>query len=266
MSERPPLRMLHTSDVHLGSYDTLSTERHHRRRAIVEDMFRRVIDLALRERVDFMVIAGDFFDSAGVRDDTLRFAGEQISRLDVPVVLVPGNHDHVGPGSVYDRIDLTGMAENLVIMRSPDGEIVRPHGLDVEVWGRSHTELDDDFAPIEGAPMRGDAAWHIGVAHGHYIHEQALMTGNFHIYEDHMKPLDYDYVALGHWEVQARVSAGEVVAAYSGAPEGLAGVRRRRVLVADLEANGSVQLTSHSLEDEPPLRHDEIPFLVGLKA
>ncbi len=264
MSERPPLRLLHTSDVHLGAYDRVDNERNQKRRAMVEEMFSRVIDVGLRERVDFMVIAGDFVDNAGVRDDTLRFAAEQVARLEAPVVLVPGNHDHVGPGSVYDRTDLTVVAQNLRIMRSPEGETMRLEGLEVEIWGRSHTELDPDFAPIEGAPMRGDAPWHIGVGHGHYIHDQALMTGNFHIYREHIEPLDHDYVALGHWEVQARVAGGNVVAAYSGAPEGLAGVKRRRVLVADLERGGSVRLTSHSLADGPALSHDEIPFLEGV--
>ncbi len=264
MSNRPPLRMLHTSDVHLGAYDRVDNERNQKRRAMVEEMFGRVIDVALRERVDFMVIAGDFFDNAGVRDDTLSFAAEQIARLEVPVVLVPGNHDHVGPGSVYDRMDLTAVAQNLRIMRSPDGETMQPEGLNVEIWGRSHTEQDPDFAPIEGAPMRGDAAWHIGVGHGHYIHAEALTTGNFHIYREHIEPLDHDYVALGHWEVQARVAGGGVLAAYSGAPEGLAGVKRQRVLIADLEQDGRVRLTSHSLNDGPALSHDEIPFLEGV--
>ena len=263
MPERPSLRFLHTSDVHLGAYERVDTERHRQQRATMHEMFGRVIDLGLRERVDFMVIAGDFFDSTAVREDTLHFAAEQIARLEAPVVLVPGNHDHVGPGSVYDRVDLPALAQNLRIMRAPAGETVRLDGLDVDLWGRSHTEQDPDFAPLAGAPARGDAAWHIGVAHGHYIHERALLTGSFHIRQEQIAVLDFDYLALGHWEVQARVDGGDVLAAYSGAPQGLAGIDRRRTLIVDLVEDGSVRLASHSLEDGPEIAHGEIPFLQG---
>jgi len=227
-------------------------------------MFRGVIDLGLSEHVDLMVIAGDFFDSAYVQAETMRFAADQIARLEAPVVVVPGNHDHVGPGSVYDRMDLAAVAQNLIITRDPAGESVLLDSLGIEVWGRSHTEQDPDFAPLAGAPPRNGAPWHIGVAHGHYIHPQALLSGSFHIFKEDFRGLDFDYVALGHWEVQARVDGGDVTAAYSGAPEGMIGVERRRALIVDLEASGDVRLSSHSLVRDDRLDHADIPLLGGM--
>jgi len=102
---RKELKFLHTSDVHLGAYDHSKAERTMERRQEMHDTFRAVIDLSITERVDFMVIAGDFFDNARVQEDTMQFAGEQLARVPGPVILLPGNHDHVGPGSVYDRLD-----------------------------------------------------------------------------------------------------------------------------------------------------------------
>ena len=261
---RPPLRLLHTSDVHLGAYETRDTEHDISRRTEMREMFRRVIDLGLREHVDLMVIAGDFFDHAHVQEETMRFAADQIARLEAPVVLVPGNHDHVGPGSVYDRMDLAALAKNLVITRDPAGESVLLESLGVEVWGRSHTEQDPDFAPLAGAPARNDAPWHIGVAHGHYIHPRALLSGSFHIFKEDFGGLDFDYVALGHWEVQSRVDGGDVTAAYSGAPEGMIGIERRRALIVDLVASGDVRLSSHSLMSDDQLDHADIPLLGGM--
>ena len=102
--------MMHTSDVHLGAYDYGSggeqRDHHHER-------FIRVIDVGIRENVDFTVIAGDFFDNARVFEDTLQFAADQIARIKSPVVIGPGNHDHVGPNSVYDRLDFAAHAPNL---------------------------------------------------------------------------------------------------------------------------------------------------------
>ena len=263
MPVRPPLRILHTSDVHLGAYESGVAERDRERQSAVREMFRRVIDLGLRERVDCMLIVGDFFDHARVRDDTLHFAAEQVARLEAPVVLVPGNHDHVGPGSLYDRIDLTALASNLVLMRAPEGETVRPGGLEVELWGRSHTEQDRDFAPMTGAPPRDGAPWRIALAHGHYLRSLDPPLGSYPIRREEISAQDFDYVALGHWEQQTRVDGGGVPAAYSGAPEGLAGIERRRALIVDLEEDGAVRLHSHSLDGGPTLPEGEIPLVEG---
>ena len=134
-ARRRPLRVLHTSDVHLGAYDRGSGRDSGHLREAVEANFRAVIDVGLRERADLVLIAGDFFDNARVNEETLRFAAEQIARAEVPVVIGPGNHDHVGENSVYDRLDLTALAQNLRIQRAEEGETTAIEELDVEVWG-----------------------------------------------------------------------------------------------------------------------------------
>jgi DNA repair exonuclease SbcCD nuclease subunit len=261
---RRELKFLHTSDVHLGAYDHSTGESTLRRRQEMHDTFRAVIDMTIIERVDFMVIAGDFFDNARVQEETLHFAGEQLARVPAPVVIAPGNHDHVGPNSVYDRIDLTELAPNLRLMRRPEGESVTLEHINVELWGRSHTEQDPNFTPFNDAPGRGDAEWHIGIGHGHFLHPMSADHSSYHIYEDHFAALDHDYFALGHWEQQTRVAAGNGLAAYSGAPDGLAGHTGGRVLMVHLERDGNVRLVSHPLrEGAERLDHNEIPYLEG---
>ena len=261
---RRALCFLHTSDIHLGAYDHSQQERSVRRRNEMHETFEAVIDLSIEAGCDFMIIAGDFFDNARVREDTMEFAGRQLARVPGPVVLLPGNHDHVGTGSVYDRLDLTSLAPNLVLMREPDGETVTLPGLGVELWGRSHVEAD--FSPFADAPMRGDADWHIGIGHGHFLHPRAGSHGSYHIYEEHLAVLDHDYIALGHWEQQTRVAAGDnTVAAYSGAPDGLAGKTGGAVLLVHLDPNGGVRLESHPVQDHREfLHHDDLPLLEGV--
>lgn len=258
---RRPLRVLHTSDVHLGFYDhgsgAAEAQREHMHRA-----FSRVIDVGLREHIDLLLIPGDFFDNARVHIETMRFAAAEIARLEATTVILPGNHDHVGRGSVYDRLELTELAQNLVIMRDPRGEYVELPDLDVEIWGRSHVEDGRPLLPFEGAPARRDAGWHIGMGHGHFVHPKSGNHPSYHIREEHLAGLDHDYVALGHWEQQRRVAAGQVLAAYSGAPDGI-GSQGGRVLIADFQADGEVRLTSVSLGDDEPIEHDDIPIILG---
>lgn len=263
---RRPLRLLHTSDVHLGAYDSRSGDGVRRRE--LEDGFRRVIDLAIAERVDALLIAGDFFDNARVFEETLHFAADEIARFGRATVIGPGNHDHVGPGSVYDRVDLTGRAPNLRILRTPEGERLAFPGLDLEVWGSGHTERDAHYRPFERSPGRGEAAWQVGIGHGHFIGPNALLHHSFHIRADHLAATGLDYVALGHWERLTRVEAGEgVVAAYSGAPDALSGTRPGHgghVLVVDLCEDGSVRLEAVPVGEGPRIPHDELPFLPAM--
>ncbi len=263
---RRPLRVLHTSDVHLGAYDRGSGRNSGELRTAVEENFRSVIDVALREHAELVLIAGDFFDNARVHEETLHFAAEQIARAEVPVVIGPGNHDHVGDNSVYDRIDLTALAQNLYIQRAETGETVTFEDLDVEIWGRAHTERSSDFLPFADPPPRGEAGWQIGIGHGHFIHPRAVLRHSFHIREEELAESQRDYVALGHWEQLTRVAAGpDTTAAYSGAPQSLAvgSGLGGRVLLVELGEAGDVRLTAHSIDEAEPLSHHEIPLLQG---
>ena len=257
---KPRRRLLHTSDVHLGGFDTGPEHK----RDEVEATFRSVIDLGRALDIDAMLIAGDFFDNARVRLETLEFAATEIARLDKPVVIGPGNHDAVGEGSVYNRYPYDQVA-NLHIIRNPDGETISLDGLGIEVWSRPHTAGIYDFRPFADVPPRGEAPWQLAIGHGHFIHPRAVMDGSWHIREVDLAATDRDYIALGHWEQMTRVASGDkVIAAYSGCPEGLAYRKGGWAMVVDLMEDGTVQLTAHPLGEEPAMAHHEIPILPGL--
>jgi len=85
--------VLHTADVHLGSdsygdatQQVAHDERHRR-------AFRRVIELAVLDQVDLVLIAGDLFDHNRVPDELVAFVQAELALLRQPVVILPGNHD-----------------------------------------------------------------------------------------------------------------------------------------------------------------------------
>ena len=57
------LRLLHTADVHLGARHADMGEQATAQRERQFDAFRATVDLALAEKVDLLLIAGDLFDS-----------------------------------------------------------------------------------------------------------------------------------------------------------------------------------------------------------
>ncbi len=219
MPEPRPLRLVHTSDVHLGAFEGLDGQ-WNARRSLQETAFRRVIDIAIDNDADALLIAGDFFDNDRLKDETVEFAGEQIRRFPGKTYIVPGNHDPMDPGRVYWRYDLEAMAPNLRIIRNHAGEAIEDPDLDLVVWGRAYLDTDWKFRPLDGLPQRLDQRWHVAMAHGHYVPDSEQSHRSLLMRESEIAAAagHFDYMAFGHWEPHADVSTAGVTAVYSGAP------------------------------------------------
>lgn len=241
MPDRRPLRIVHTSDVHLGAYSGNDDPRWHERRQLIEAAFSRVIDAGLRAGASLLLIAGDFFDNDRVDEATAAFAAAEIARFGRPAVLLPGNHDPMDAGRVYWRHDLEAAAPNLRIVRAQEGEWLELEELDTLLWGRACFESDWHFQPLAGLPERRDHRWHIALAHGHFVPSGGDTGRSFLIHEEQLAAAaDWDYLALGHWEPHADVSRAGLTAIYPGAPVALSDANRRAgwAAIVDLDANG----------------------------
>src|SRR5271170_1676470 len=106
MSMRPrrPLRLLHTSDIHLESDSFGAGENGRKMTLAMRRNFGEVIAIANREQVDLTLIVGDLFDSSRVTEEALEFAMAEIARAAMPVVMIPGNHDAHDERSIYARL------------------------------------------------------------------------------------------------------------------------------------------------------------------
>lgn len=94
------VKFIHCADLHL---DSPFKSRSYLSQSIFEDMqksayesFKKIVDLALNEEIDFMIVSGDLFDQ---QNRTLRaevFLKEQFERLSkeqIFVYICHGNHD-----------------------------------------------------------------------------------------------------------------------------------------------------------------------------
>ena len=95
-STRPAskLRLIHTSDTHLG--DPAGHPR-------AEDVLASVVCAVARLGGDMLLLAGDVFDNERVSDEVVAWFVAQMASVDVPVVVLPGNHDLAHQTSVYRR-------------------------------------------------------------------------------------------------------------------------------------------------------------------
>ena len=212
LPSKRPLRVLHTADVHLESDYGAEA------RARGRDVFRRIVDRALADEVDLLLVAGDLFDHNRVSDEAVGFVRAELDRLRQPVVIMPGNHDALYPNAIYDRHDLTAGAPHVHVIRRLDGERLDFPALDAVVWGRAMEEHERGFRPLARIPARDDRRWCLAMAHGFFYPERERPERSSPIFAEEIRDTGWDYVAMGHQHVQTDVSQGRVAAWYAGAP------------------------------------------------
>ena len=232
---RAPRRILHTSDLHLESTGDVACH-----------SLETVVDIANQTKADLVIIAGDLFDHNRVDDNLVSFTVEQLRRLQMNTVVLPGNHDYLAPSSVFEKADLWRSAPNIRIFKELEGETFSFPELGVAVWGKPFTFYQGfDSRPLEGAPQpERDGQWYVAVIHGYYVHHAPPASVSFHIPPKEVVTSGWDYIALGHLITFGCVCNEPVKAYYCGSPS-VSGT----VAVVDLAEDG-VQVTRYSLWDK----------------
>jgi DNA repair exonuclease SbcCD nuclease subunit len=96
---------IHTADWQLGKPFAGVSDDH--KRALLRDArvqaVRRIAAEVIQRRAEFVVVSGDLFDSSTPLNSTVSGACGAIGEMKVPVFVIPGNHDHGGPGSVWHQ-------------------------------------------------------------------------------------------------------------------------------------------------------------------
>ena len=205
---RARLRLLHTSDVHIGD-----DVRPDRRLAGL----RGVVDAALENAVDALLIVGDLFDSARVLPEQVEQALEQLARLSVACVVVPGNHDQLESPSIYDRVRPCEAGAHVHFLDDPGGAELRL-GAGLRFWNRATFDHSPDCRPLSGYTGRRGGGWQIVLAHGHYVTDGEPSHRSSLVRQNEIAALDCDYLALGHWHRFFDASSGGVAAYYCGSP------------------------------------------------
>lgn len=241
------LRLLHTADVHLGARhadlgDQAATQRERQFAAFVA-----TIDLALAEKVDLVLIAGDLFDSNVQPRRSVERTAAQLKRLveaRIRFVIAPGTHDVFDRASIYRAYDLPALAgavgSDLATVLDPDHPDVHLKALDLVVHGRCFATKRAPQSPLQGLDVAEDdrAAWHVGLLHASLAIPGQTDGDDVVVTQEEIAASHLDYLALGHWHSTTKGKAGGTTYAYSGAPEPIAVDQDRagNVLLVGLDA------------------------------
>jgi DNA repair exonuclease SbcCD nuclease subunit len=193
------MKFLHAADLHLdsplvglfGQNPMLAeTLRRAGRQALVN-----LVDLALAERVDLLLLAGDVFDGDWKDFHTGLFFVGQMKRLadaGIPVVAIAGNHD--AAGKMTKSLPLP---DNVRMLAHDRPETVEFDRLGVCVHGQSFSKPAVLENLAVGYPEARPGAFNIGLLHtaldgavGHEPYAPCRL--------DDLRAKGYDYWALGH--------------------------------------------------------------------
>jgi DNA repair exonuclease SbcCD nuclease subunit len=245
------LRLLHTADVHLGARhadlgDAAAAQRERQFAA-----FRASVDLAIAEKVDLFLVAGDLFDSNVQPKRSVERVAAELGRLAqarIRSVLVPGTHDVYDRASVYRAYDLSALAgtrpaEEMVTVLRPDHPWIHLAAIDAVVHGPSFPTKRAPYSPLRdlAAVVTPPAAWRIGVLHAAIAIPGKTDGDEVVITVEEIAASGLDYLALGHWHSPQVAKTKGVTYAYAGAPEAVAVDQDRagKVLLVTLdEADG----------------------------
>ncbi len=251
------LRLIHTADVHLGARHDDLGEQASAQRERQFAAFRSTVDLALTEKVDLFLIAGDLFDSnVQPRRSVERVAAElrRLVEAKIRTVIIPGTHDVYDRASIYRAYDLPGLAgsgvdDDFVTVLDPDRTSVHFGSCDVVVHGPVFATKRAPHSPLMDIDISGDGAiatWHVGMVHGAIAIPGKTDRDEVVVTTDEIAATNLDYLALGHWHSAQVGKAGTVRYAYAGAPEAVALDQDRagKVLLVELkERDGAKTVT-----------------------
>lgn len=201
------MKFLHAADLHLDS-PLRGLARHDEApvddlRGATREAFNNLVELAIEEKVAFVLLAGDLYDGTWQDFSTAIFLAKKLGELDragIRVFGVLGNHDA--------QSKLTKALErpkNLTLFpaNKPRTEVLKD--LEVAIHGQSFVQQHVEENLAAGFPAAKPGMFNIGLLHtsldgreGHADYAPCKL--------DELRAREYQYWALGHVHAREEVS------------------------------------------------------------
>ncbi len=145
------IKFLHISDVHLGCRRYNLDER---TRDFFHAWYEVVTKIAIPNEVDFVLIAGDFFDRRQIDPQTMNHATAGLQKLKdagIPAVVIEGNHDRRDSVSPYSWMRSFCQAGLLILLEPAKSE----EGSPIRLLPWDEERREGSYVDIKGARVYG---------------------------------------------------------------------------------------------------------------
>jgi DNA repair protein SbcD/Mre11 len=116
------VRFAHIADVHLGGWKQKPLQ------DLNFESFQKAVNICIKSKLDFILIAGDLFDSAYPQIEILKktFAEfRKIKDADIPCFIIAGSHDYSVSGKTFlEVLENAGFCKNIANWEEVDNSII----------------------------------------------------------------------------------------------------------------------------------------------
>jgi len=220
---KPSVKFIHTADLHLGSRIQINkaydSELDLGYKNAVYNSFNKIIEAAIKNEVDFLVISGDVFDNESRSVKATRYFKEECEKLKengINIYLINGNHDP------YRREgELLELPDNVKICDTEDVstfEIYEEGKLIARVLGQSYRGSSESRKMCTYYTAPDQSVYNIGL-----LHTQLDPNDSNYVPVSKKDLLDnehIDYWALGHIHENRVINDHIPYIIYPGIPQG----------------------------------------------
>ncbi len=197
------MKFAHIADCHIGSW------RDPKLKDISTKAFIKAVDLCIEKNVDFVLIAGDLFNTSFPRLDNLKFVAgklKQLKDIGIPVYIVPGSHDFSPSGrTILEVLEEAGLFVNVFRPVIENGRMLLNFTIDKKTGAK--------ITGMLGKKGALEKSYYQNMEYGHLENEKGYKIFLFHSGIDELKPKDmeniisqplsllpknFDYYAGGH--------------------------------------------------------------------
>tara|TARA_R110002049_G_scaffold130820_1_gene289282 strand:+ start:18044 stop:19141 length:1098 start_codon:yes stop_codon:yes gene_type:complete len=205
--------------------------------------------LAKQHEAQFIIVAGDVFESNQLSRQTLVRAIDAIESLPVPIFLLPGNHDPLDAASIFSTKEFLGVGKHIIVLRDMDPVAV-PGLPGVEVvgapWRTKHPNSDLVRELADSLNSANDII-RIAVAHGqvHILSPDPSRPEVINLANAEQAIQDHKFQYLGLGDRHSVTEVGDTGRVhYSGAPVATAfdEADPNKALLAEVELGGDCRV------------------------
>ncbi|AJS59405.1 metallophosphoesterase family protein [Paenibacillus sp. IHBB 10380] len=250
-----PFRFIHTADLHLdslfaGMKGLSDSLRHHLRESTFGALIQ-LVEVAIAEQVDFLVISGDVYDAANrsLRAQlSLQAAFDQLGYHGIHVYLIHGNHDPLDGlrlhGKPNDHVHVFGSeVEHFIAKRRSDQQEV------AVVSGISYpTSKVTENTALRFIRDKESSLFHIAIHHANLDGDLEHETYSPCTRHD-LSALGYDYWALGHIHQRAIIQETPHIV-YPGNIQGrsIKEIGAKGCYVVEVNEDATLHMAFHELD------------------
>ena len=203
------MKFVHIADMHFDMPFTLLSDRANMgeiRRLDQRKAFKKMIEYIKENKIEYLFIAGDFYEHNYIRESTINFINEEFKQIpETKIYITPGNHDPILKNSFYSKYSWNS---NVKIFKS-NPEKIETEECDIYGFGFDDFYMKD--SKLDDIQIDNKEKINILITHGS-VDSSTIEDRNYNPMSSKiLKQKGFDYIALGHIHKRGEFYPGSMV-------------------------------------------------------